>query len=143
MMRLGLLASISWLVSLTEPLIEVFGRGFSGRDLILLIGGAFAFSHYAHVPRDTKDIDIFVKPEDMPRVLEGFRGLGYETKVPFPHWLGKIHKGEHFMDVIFSSGNGLARVDDQGAAPGPQQTIELLGREVTHGLLHRSVCGAR
>jgi hypothetical protein len=45
-------------------------------------------------------------------VLEGFRALGYETRVPFPHWLCKIHKGEHFMDVIFSSGNGLARVDD-------------------------------
>jgi CBS domain containing-hemolysin-like protein len=40
-MRLGLLASISWLVTLTEPLFEVFGHGFSGRDLILLGGGLF------------------------------------------------------------------------------------------------------
>ena len=77
-----------------------------------LVGGAFAFSHYAHVPRDTKDIDIFVKPEDCSRVLEAFAALGYETFVPFPHWLGKIHRGEHFMDIIFSSGNGVARVDD-------------------------------
>ena len=77
-----------------------------------LVGGAFAFSHYAHVPRDTKDIDVFVKPDDCPRVLEAFERLGYETFVPFPHWLGKIHRGEHFMDVIFSSGNGVARVDD-------------------------------
>ena len=77
-----------------------------------LVGGAFAFSHYSHVPRDTKDIDIFVKPEDCPRVLDAFEKLGYETFVPFPHWLGKIHRGDHFMDVIFSSGNGVARVDD-------------------------------
>lgn len=41
MMRLGLLASISWLVTLTEPLIEVFGKSFSGRDLIMLFGGVF------------------------------------------------------------------------------------------------------
>ncbi|MCY1288848.1 hypothetical protein D9M70_379100 [compost metagenome] len=40
-MRLGLLASISWLVTLTAPLIEVFGKSFSGRDLIMLFGGVF------------------------------------------------------------------------------------------------------
>ncbi|HEY6528125.1 MAG TPA: TerC family protein [Cellvibrionaceae bacterium] len=40
-MRLGLLASISWLVTLTEPFVEVAGRGISGRDVILLLGGLF------------------------------------------------------------------------------------------------------
>ncbi|MBI6952310.1 CBS domain containing-hemolysin-like protein [Pseudomonas sp. TE6288] len=40
-MRLGLLASISWMVTLTAPLIEVFGKTFSGRDLIMLFGGVF------------------------------------------------------------------------------------------------------
>ena len=40
-MRLALLASISWLVSLTEPLLEILGHGFSGRDLILLGCGLF------------------------------------------------------------------------------------------------------
>src|SRR6187401_429717 len=77
-----------------------------------LVGGAFAFSHYAHVSRDTKDIDIFVKPEDCPRVLAAFEERGFTSEVPFPHWLAKVHKGESFMDVIFSSGNGVARVDD-------------------------------
>lgn len=41
LMRLGLLASISWLVTLTEPLVTLFGKIFSGRDLILLVGGIF------------------------------------------------------------------------------------------------------
>lgn len=40
-MRLGLLFAISWLVTLTRPLIEIFGLIFSGRDLILLFGGLF------------------------------------------------------------------------------------------------------
>ncbi|MDQ2104970.1 TerC family protein [Azospirillum isscasi] len=40
-MRLLLLASISWVATLTEPLVSVFGMGFSGRDLILLGGGLF------------------------------------------------------------------------------------------------------
>ncbi len=41
LMRLGLLASISWLVTLTQPLFEVFDKSFSGRDLIMLFGGVF------------------------------------------------------------------------------------------------------
>ena len=40
-MRLGLLFAISWLVTLTKPLITVFNLTFSGRDLILLFGGLF------------------------------------------------------------------------------------------------------
>ena len=38
-MRLVLLASISWLVTLTAPLFTVFDQPFSGRDLILFAGG--------------------------------------------------------------------------------------------------------
>jgi predicted tellurium resistance membrane protein TerC len=40
-MRLGLLFTISWMMRLTAPLFEVFGRAVSGRDLILLGGGLF------------------------------------------------------------------------------------------------------
>ena len=40
-MRLFLLAGISWMVTLTTPLFEILGKAFSGRDLILLIGGLF------------------------------------------------------------------------------------------------------
>ena len=41
LMRIALLAAISWMVKLTAPLFEVFGHPFSGRDLILLGGGLF------------------------------------------------------------------------------------------------------
>jgi CBS domain containing-hemolysin-like protein len=40
-MRLALLSVISWLVTLTKPIIEIFDLSFSGRDLILLFGGLF------------------------------------------------------------------------------------------------------
>ena len=39
--RLGLLASIVWVMSLTTPLFSAFGNAISGRDLILVIGGLF------------------------------------------------------------------------------------------------------
>ncbi len=41
LMRLALLASISWIVTLTEPLVEWRGLTFSGRDIIMLVGGLF------------------------------------------------------------------------------------------------------
>src|SRR6478752_9286715 len=39
--RLVLLASIAWVVTLTNPLFHVMDFGFSGRDLILIVGGLF------------------------------------------------------------------------------------------------------
>ncbi|CAH1651914.1 TerC family protein [Chelatococcus asaccharovorans] len=40
-MRVGLLFSITWIVTLTQPLFSVATFSFSGRDLILIIGGVF------------------------------------------------------------------------------------------------------
>ncbi|MBL8863177.1 MAG: TerC family protein [Planctomycetes bacterium] len=40
-MRVGLLLSLSWVMSLTAPLFAAFGHPLSGRDLILLLGGLF------------------------------------------------------------------------------------------------------
>lgn len=40
-MRLGLLSLISWMVKLTTPLFSIAQFSFSGRDLILLLGGIF------------------------------------------------------------------------------------------------------
>ncbi|MET0162515.1 MAG: TerC family protein [Microbacteriaceae bacterium] len=40
-LRIGLLFAASWVVSLTSDLFELFGMGFSGKDLIMIAGGAF------------------------------------------------------------------------------------------------------
>lgn len=39
--RVGLLFGITWIVSLKEPLFYAFKIGFSGRDIILFLGGLF------------------------------------------------------------------------------------------------------
>lgn len=41
LMRIALLLSLTWVMKLTSPLFSAFGRGVSGRDLILLVGGMF------------------------------------------------------------------------------------------------------
>lgn len=40
-MRIVLLFSLSWLITLTKPLISLFDHPFSARDLIMLLGGIF------------------------------------------------------------------------------------------------------
>src|SRR5216684_4243783 len=40
-LRLGLLASIAFIVQLTQPVFSLFDHGFSWRDLILMAGGLF------------------------------------------------------------------------------------------------------
>lgn len=39
--RIGLLASLSYIIKLTDPLFTVFDHGFSFRDIILSVGGLF------------------------------------------------------------------------------------------------------
>lgn len=41
LMRLGMLSLLSWMVTLTQPIFSIYSLSFSGRDLILLIGGIF------------------------------------------------------------------------------------------------------
>ena len=40
-MRVLLLLTISWIIGLTQPLVSLFGRDFSWRDAILILGGLF------------------------------------------------------------------------------------------------------
>ena len=40
-MRIALLLAISWVMGLTQPLFAIFEHAFTGRDLILLVGGLF------------------------------------------------------------------------------------------------------
>jgi len=47
-MRVLLLLSLSWVMTLTSPLFAVFGQEVSGRDLILLIGGLFLIAKSTH-----------------------------------------------------------------------------------------------
>ncbi|MGE7154009.1 TerC family protein [Methylorubrum rhodesianum] len=61
-LRLALLGTVAWIVHLTEPVFEVFGKGFSWRDLILIAGGLFLLW------KATKEIHHSVdpSPEEKP-----------------------------------------------------------------------------
>jgi predicted tellurium resistance membrane protein TerC len=46
--RLGLLFSISWIMSLTQPWFTVFSNSISGRDVVLIGGGLFLLAKATH-----------------------------------------------------------------------------------------------
>lgn len=46
--RVLLLLSLSWVIGLKEPLFAVYGHGFSGKDLVLLVGGLFLIAKSTH-----------------------------------------------------------------------------------------------
>jgi hypothetical protein len=77
-----------------------------------LVGGAYALARHTGIVRHTKDFDIFTRPKDYQRVLHVLSAAGYRTELTDPRWLAKGYAGEDFIDVIFSSGNAVAEVDD-------------------------------
>jgi hypothetical protein len=102
-----------------EPDIALFYRdvlkSLTRAEVPFLLGGAYALAAYTGIERHTKDLDVFVRPRDCERVLEVLGATpGIHTEVTFPHWLAKaFHAGGDFIDIIFSSGNGIATVDDE------------------------------
>lgn len=56
-MRIGLLLSLSWMMGLTTDLVTVLGEGISGRDLILLAGGAFLIAKATREMHNSLEID--------------------------------------------------------------------------------------
>ena len=87
-------------------------RSLAAAEIPHLIGGAFAMKHYAGVERDTKDLDVFIKRDRAEEVVKLFRRGGYAARIVARHWLGKIRKGDAYVDLIFSSRNGICVVDD-------------------------------
>ncbi|GAB3544986.1 hypothetical protein GCM10027343_20770 [Noviherbaspirillum agri] len=77
-----------------------------------LVGGAYALNRYTGINRHTRDLDIFIRRSDYERISAALAEAGYETELTFPHWLGKIHANGVYIDLIFSSGNAIAEVDD-------------------------------
>ncbi len=64
-LRLVLLATVSFIVTLTTPVFTLFDHGFSWRDLILIAGGLFL------VWKATKEIHHSVDPDDPKEEIVG------------------------------------------------------------------------
>lgn len=86
-MRLALLGTVAWIVKLTAPVFEVFGHGFSWKDLILIAGGLFLLW------KATKEIHHNVDPADHN---EDF--IASSATTTFASAIGQIL----ILDLVFS-----------------------------------------
>ena len=79
------------------------------------VGGALALRHYFGLERETKDLDLFLRPRDVQRAIDVLNQAGCDAKMVDAIWLAKVFplsKDKEFVDLIFNGGNGLADVDD-------------------------------
>ena len=89
--RILLLFSISWIMTLTEPLFTVLGQSFSGRDLILFGGGLFLIGK--------STFEIHHKVEGDPEVhLHEAEGRAEKKKISSGMMLIQIL----ILDIVFS-----------------------------------------
>lgn len=77
-----------------------------------MLGGAFALFHHTGIYRDTKDLDVFCRSIDYPKILKYFSDKGYKTELTDARWLAKVFKGDYFIDIIFDTVNNICTVDD-------------------------------
>ena len=78
-----------------------------------MIGGAYALRIYAGIVRHTKDLDVFCARRDRARIIRVLARSGERVEHTDPTWIVKVFRGDLFIDVIYSSGNGICHVDQQ------------------------------
>lgn len=93
-----------------------------------VISGTYAVRFYTGIKRPTKDIDIFCKASDYPKILKKFQDLGYEIEVLDDRWIAKITKGEYFADIIFGFIPNFSSITDSWIENAVQG--EILGSKV-------------
>jgi hypothetical protein len=76
------------------------------------VAGAFALQKYTGIWRITKDLDLFIKIEDIPRAITHLQEQGFRCETLDPVWLAKAHRGEYFVDLISGMSNAVIVVDD-------------------------------
>lgn len=98
-------------------------RALTRENVPCLIGGTYALEAYTGIRRATKDLDLFLQREDWDRATAALGTDGITTELTFPHWLGKAREGRHYVDLLFSNGNGHCPVDPAWFEHAPETRI--------------------
>src|SRR5580765_4447607 len=108
-LRIGLLFSITWILSLTQPMATIFGFALSWRDVILGAGGLFLLA------KGTQEIHHEVEPEEKQQgsAAASFAGVIFQIAV---------------LDLVFS-------VDSVITAVGVAEHVEVMIAAVTVAIL--------
>lgn len=77
------------------------------------VGAAFARHVYTSIWRNTKDLDVFLRHDDLRAVMDTLESAGFKTEIKDRSWLAKAWKDGHFLDLIFGNGHGQFPIDDR------------------------------
>jgi hypothetical protein len=77
-----------------------------------LLSGTYALSCFTGISRPTKDLDVFCKPSDAPKILAFFKARGFDIEMEDERWIGKVWRGDHFFDVIFNISSASIPITD-------------------------------
>lgn len=94
---------------------SIFVRAMStlhDAEVPYLVAGALAVHHYTGIWRNTKDLDLFLCPEDRDRALLALADVGYRVEITASHWLAKAFVDDILVDLISGFGNWLQPVDE-------------------------------
>src|SRR5947208_2050291 len=86
-------------------------RALDDAGVPYVVGGGYCMAHYTGIARNTKDLDLFVRPGDRDRTLTTLTAAGHRTEFFYPFWIAKALEGDSFIDILYNSGNGLCPVD--------------------------------
>ena len=84
---------------------------FEGAGRPYAVAGAFALREHTGICRFTKDLDIFLSPQDASDALRWLQRHGFECELCDPVWLAKAHRDGFFVDLITGMSNGVISVD--------------------------------
>jgi len=76
-----------------------------------VVAGAYAIYEHTGIYRQTKDLDLFVEPSAVVPAARALHKAGFVMRLEDLHWLAKATAGEHFVDLIYGMGNGIAFID--------------------------------
>lgn len=103
-----------------DPIQEDLYRGvllsLREHDLPYAVSGAFALQQHTGIWRVTKDLDLFLTSETVPKALCLLRKKGFRCEICDPVWLAKAHHGDFFVDLITGMSNAVVVVDDSWIA---------------------------
>jgi hypothetical protein len=88
-----------------------------------VVAGAFALQKHTGIWRNTKDLDLFLIPRDVPHAFTALNQAGFETKICDPVWLSKVHRGQFYVDLITGMSNAVITVDQSWIDRGYTATV--------------------
>jgi hypothetical protein len=93
---------------------EIYKRALeaiNSAGLPYVVAGAYAIYEHTGIYRKTKDLDLFFEPSSVVAAARALRDVGFTTRLEDDHWLAKATAGDHFIDLIYGMGNGIALID--------------------------------